>query len=373
MPANFTGSTGTLMHNYLTLLILIGICLSGCQSPVKESAKLEFESLQTLPEVSFFASYLSHDIEQQCRQFNQRAPSQQCIEDPLAPELYWSALKDTALFEQVHLSKDNQDYEILVSSAGFSQGEKTQVHKQQVVAEISVTWRNMELKQYQYKLPLLISNEENADLITKAEFARLLISQFMQQAHRDGLFSAKFIYAKLKASDYQHDLAVPEQISDFQFSRKHQFTDPLQGVMVRYLHPDFVGDVIDLYVYPIANASWSDAKLTITQELDKVTKEMRGVADSQQMAELKIDDMQELQWNIGDKSYQGYYLSANAQDALQQKIYASTYIFVLNDKYIKFTATFPANIATDFIKQAVPHIRVPQESPLMAQLRKRSS
>jgi hypothetical protein len=83
--------------------------------------------------------------------------------------------------------------------------------------------------------------------------------------------------------------------------------------------------------------------------------------------------MQELQWNIGDKSYKGYYLSADAEDAHEQKIYASTYIFVLNDKYIKFTATFPANIATDFIKQAVPYIKVPQESILMAELRKRAS
>jgi hypothetical protein len=361
------------MNRYCIPLILIGICLAGCQSAVKENAKIELRSDQPLPEVSFFASYLSDDVAQQCQLFNQRPSAQQCVEDPVNPELYWSALKDSALFEQVHLSKDNQDYEILISSAGFTRGDRGPAHKQKVVAEISVTWRNIELKQYKFELPLLISNDEKADLAANVEFAHLLVSRFLQQTRDDGLFSAEFIYAKLKASDYQHELTIPENISDFQFSQKHQFADPLQGVMVRYLHPLYVGDVIDLYVYPIVNASWSDAKLTIKQELDKVSGEMRGVADSQQMAALNIGDMQELQWNIGDKSYKGYYLSADAEDAHEQKIYASTYIFVLNDKYIKFTATFPANIATDFIKQAVPYIKVPQESILMAELRKRAS
>lgn len=361
------------MNRYYIPLILIGICLTACQATVKENTKIVLQTNQVLPEVSFFASYLSDDVAQQCQQFNQRPSIQKCVEDPLDPELYWSALKASAMFEQVHLSKDNQDYEILVSSAGFTRGDRNQAHKQKIVAEISVTWRNIELKQYKYELPLQISNDETADLAVKGEFAQLLVSRFMQQAQVDGLFSAEFIYAKLQASDYQHELSIPENISDFQFSQKHQFSDPLQGVMVRYLHPKYVGDVIDLYVYPIANASWSDAKLSIKQELDKVSGEMRSVANSQQMAALNIGDMQELQWNIADKNYKGYYLSADAEDAHEQKIYASTYIFVLNDKYVKFTTTFPANIATDFIKQAVPHIKVPQESILMAQLRKRSS
>lgn len=365
------------MHKICSLLILIGISLTGCQVTSKKSTSADFAPQALLPQVSFFASYLSEKLQQKCNQFNADSKIQHCIEDPVDPELYWSELNESGLFEQVHLSKDNNDYEILVSSASFSKdnkdGSRPYPQKQQIQAEISVTWRNIELRSYQYKLPLTIADPASSVRSLQLAFAKQLVSIFLQDAKNDRLFSAEFIYSKLNASDYQQDLSIPEHISDFRFYQKHQFSDPLQGIMVRYLHPSFIGDIIDLYVYPVADSNWTDHKQTIKHELDKVSNEMQFVASAQKMAGLNIGNMQELAWSVDGETYSGFYLSADAQDSTNQKIFASTYIFVLNDKYIKFTATFPAAIATEFIKQAIPFIQVPHESVLMAELRGRSS
>ena len=53
-----------------------------------------------------------------------------------------------------------------------------------------------------------------------------------------------------------------------------------------------------------------------------------------------------------------------------EALYATIYVFRLEDKFVKFSTTFPSRIGDPLVSEALTQLAVPGESALMKELRK---
>lgn len=361
-------------------IVTIAWMLIGCTSP--QSADVNSLSVTTqryqvidnterLPAISVYSTWLSEQEQARCEAFTQASEYQRCIEDPIDATLYYHALKRSHAFERTTLSSPGCDYDILIATAGYQfhqQATRTADNnlRQKITAEIQINWRGIELTTLSYQLDYLSQANEPTP---GQHFADKLMRHFIKDARQKRIFSADYLFTNLNASNYHEHLTVPDSISGFTIHQQQLFHDPLQGVMIRYLHPDYQDETLDLYVYPVAANDLSKTNQILHYEIDRERRDIGLIANAREISVNNLDATDSITWHTDSGTHIGMSLSVNALDNFQQTIYASTYVFVVKDKVVKFSTNLPAHIASRLVKEALPQLQVPDQSKLMAQLR----
>ncbi|WP_100656403.1 hypothetical protein [Alteromonas flava] len=317
-----------------------------------------------LPAVSVFSSYPSASTQQSCVP---ATDDMQCAEDYLAPHSFFTALTSTNAFSNTVASENGYDYEVLIANVLIpSHNTQTDTRFYTMVTEFDVTWRSIPLASYtfEYGLSALLNDEQ------KEQFSQRLSRAFIGKAKAEQVFSADYLFAHLNASDYLQDLQLPSEIATFTLDDLQLYHDPLRGAVARYTHPDYPKDVMDIFVYPVFDPQdHMSSKSDLTEELQKDIDDITLIAQSRAIEEIKISDIQAIDWNIDSNNFQGKYFDVAAVDDGGEPLFTTTYIFQSKDKIIKFSANFPDRVATEMVKRALPKINVPEPSALMRSLR----
>ncbi|MBT0585742.1 hypothetical protein [Alteromonas oceanisediminis] len=329
--------------------------------PYRVDAALDYTESK-LPPASIFSSYSSEKVLQPCAQQANGTRVSDCVEDFIEPSLFLEQIRADAIFSEAAASADGYDYEVLIANVLVKPNAT-------LVTEIDVTWRNIPLGHYIYQHDDV---SEQADANIKRSLAGDAIAQFMLDVQRDAIFTARHLFTVLNASDYPKDLKLPQAIGQFSLYDMQLYHDPLKGAVARYTNPQFEREVLDIFVYPIfsQHASTSlDAAQRLDNELARDISDIQVVANARNIDDIDIGRVRTIDWHIGNTVYQGAFFDVEAQDEQGEPLYTSTYLFESKDKFIKFSANFPARIADDMVKNALPQITVPDASQMMQTLR----
>ena len=177
------------------------------------------------------------------------------------------------------------------------------------------------------------------------------------------------------AADYENQLQYPQETEHFVVINKQVFDEPLLGIMLEYTNKQYTHDNIDLYVYPIANYSWSDTEETLKSEMQRVLDELDRAIEYGYYKDRGEETTEPFTFSAAGEEYSGLKSSFELTDNNEVKHFSNAYVFLEKDKYLKFRTTFnsidtvPWN-GDDAVKELLPVIEVPGESEYMAGLRK---
>ncbi len=298
--------------------------------------------------VSVFSTYPSSELVALCNE-----PESRCEEDSITPDEFVSALKATSYFTSLQPYAENNDYELLIANVG-------KVSTQ--FAEITLQWRGMEINSHIVKTSAQ-KQAESGNL----QHAETLIRQWEDNAVNKGIFTAEFLYRALEASNYQHDLAVPNSFGQFTKLDTQLFADPFSGAITRYTHHAYEDALVDVIVYPFTHKVTEDDRTLLNEQLDVDLAKASAVAKAQQLtltlsspaAPYKVK-------GIAD----GWRLGITAESEKAPTLYASTYVFRKHDKIIKIATTFPTDFSDPLVDELIQRVDVPKESLLMKRVRK---
>ncbi|WP_334031562.1 hypothetical protein [Alteromonas sp. P256] len=298
--------------------------------------------------VSVFSTYPSSELIALCNE-----PESRCEEDSITPDEFVSALKATSYLTSLQPYAENNDYELLIANVG-------KVSTQ--FAEITLQWRGMEINSHIVKTSAQKPAESG-----NFQYAETLIKQWEDNAVKKGIFTAEFLYRALEASNYQHDLAVPNSFGQFTKLDTQLFADPFSGAITRYTHPAYEDALVDVIVYPFTHKITEDDRTLLNEQLDVDLAKASAVAKAQQLtltlsspaAPYKVE-------GIAD----GWRLGITAESEKAPTLYASTYVFRKHDKIIKIATTFPTDFSDPLVNELIQRVDVPKESVLMKRVRK---
>jgi len=355
-------------------LSIIG--LAGCQQTAPLQTHIAKESTAAInTPVAVYSTYLSESAQARCTSVNQ----QQCTDDVISSEEFFSAINELAFLPQAEKSVHHTDYELLIGNQAtsvdvatwwqkglhsLSAGQYALPVETHYFTEVTLQWRGVELDTHLITTQSVAGNSETPDSQAKA-----ILSQWQAHALQSDVFGAPFLFSAMQASDYLNQMEVPSQIASFTLSDTQLYHDPFKGVISRYTHPEFDGALIDITVFPITSSlSAGNEKLlqsVLTQELD----DAGIIADARGMS-LSVDaPVTPFHFESGNTSYEGFMMAVSANSEASEQLFASTYVFRQHDKIIKLSTTFPPRVSDALIATAIPKIRVPAESVLMATLR----
>jgi hypothetical protein len=175
-------------------------------------------------------------------------------------------------------------------------------------------------------------------------------------------------------TDYQNQLIAPEVADQFILQEKRIFEEASLGVMLKYQNRDFPADKISVYVYPIRDINWDDQDATLQQELKMALLDIDGAIEA---GHYKSRDS-ELFYDVEIKSEQGKFSGKKATLTISLNndvlIYSDIYLFMAEDKYIKFRTSYDSRLSNqsmgdEVVQSILPLIVVPPESPYMKTLR----
>ncbi|NVK58215.1 MAG: hypothetical protein HWE26_21695 [Alteromonadaceae bacterium] len=347
---------------------LIAVGLTACAStqppPVVPTAN---ETLLSAPAetpfnlpVNVFSSYISDATAKQCKAA--QSTQAECKNDGIAANDFLTALEQLSLFAELSPSLSQYDYELLIAN------QITESHSPvgsvdaapQSYTEFSVEWRGMQLDSH-------LVHYEHSGQVTAQDVEQIIL-QWWQHAEKQHIFTTPYLYQAMGASDYTNQLILPESLNEFQLARQYLYPDPFKGVLARYLHPSFTEAVLDITIYPVLSVLNEHTSTRLSKELTDAISEARETAAARQM---NIDVKQHLTPfnNESAIAEQGLMSEMVAESESGESLYASIYVFQLEDKFVKISTTFPARVGDDLVRAALKEVRVPPESPLMKELR----
>lgn len=366
------------------LLVLAATCaLTGCQlsAPPFVGDELIAANQQTghkvRAPVAFFSTYPSNNASETCRIVNRQ--KQACEDDPISPQQFLDVLSEQDWFTAVLPSSSGSDYELLISnqSATVADGTpwqstisalslgtvSTPVYVRNFT-EVTVQWRGVEIDTRLLDITVPALTEQNAQ-----DIARTALTRWWQDVSDNDVFSARYLYSALDASNYFDNMQVPAHIGDFVKDDTQLYHDPFKGVISRYLHPQYENALLDISVYPILlPLSQSDDTL-LHSELQQDLSQAKDVATARDMT---LDDnggITSFSITGSDHIAEGKVMALTASSESDESLFASTYVFRQQDKIIKITTTFPRHVSDSLVQQAMPSIIVPAPSKLMAAIR----
>ncbi len=331
------------------------------------------EKAEVSAAVGVFSTYLSESAKIKCDAI--AAIDNICIEDAIDPKNFFNALLDSGAFPNAIAASEQTDYQILIANQATSLSEPNWWDKSVRAltdsapalanemlhfTEITVQWRGLEIDSQLIKTYVDISDDHRQPVV-----AAQVINQWKDAAFQKGLFSAPFLFKALQASDYLNDLHVPETISAFTRLDTQLFHDPFQGAITRYTHNDYEDALLDITVYPLTASLEGSTDTALIDVLKREHSDATIVAQARNLTLLVDQPIAEFSVS-GEK---GFLLAIHAENDASEPLYATTYVFRQQDKVIKVSTTFPPRIANPLVEQALPIIKVPAESPLMASLR----
>ena len=340
----------------LTLVMVItGALVSfGAFLPIAHAVVTTSAANNVSAPVSVFSTYPSSELVALCSE-----PKNSCEEDSITPDEFVTALKATSYLTSLQPYAENTDYELLIANVGKVSTE---------YAEITLQWRGMEINSH--IVTTTAKNETDSGEIEENSnlgIADRLIKQWEENAVNKGIFTADFLYRALDASNYEHDLAVPNSFGQFTKLDTQLFADPFSGAITRYTHPVYEDALVDVIVYPFTHQITEDDRTLLNEQLDADLAKASAVAKAQQLT---------LTLSSPAAPYQvkgfadGWRLGVKAESENAPTLYASTYVFRKHDKIIKIATTFPTDFSDPLVNELIQHVDVPKESMLMKRVRK---
>lgn len=171
-------------------------------------------------------------------------------------------------------------------------------------------------------------------------------------------------------SNYEEDLTLPKETENFILVDKQIFEEPELGVMVRYLDKVFHEDNITLYIYPVRSLEWDDHKSTLHNEMDLIFSDI-DVAVQQGIYKSRSEERRsDFLVSQNTASYEGVKASFTLTDKEGVFFYSDNFLFIAEDKYIKFRTSFDSRMnkeltGDEIVKELLPLIQVPEESVYM--------
>jgi hypothetical protein len=178
----------------------------------------------------------------------------------------------------------------------------------------------------------------------------------------------------LSPSDYEKKLVIPQETDDFILINREVFDEPSLGTMLRYENKNFPEDNITLYVYPIPTISWDNAEETINQELDYALEETDLAVKQGVYKSRGIESKSNFVFTHNTQVFNGVKSKFNLTDKTGVLHYSNTYLFILEDKFVKFRISVDSHLSKEtdtssIVKSLLPLIKVPVESEYMASIR----
>jgi len=354
-------------------IVLCSSAITGCttqQTQIDtEEAVASFNSpvsLAGITQFSYYPAYMSEEAINKCG-----SAQVTCVDDPIDQVTWHQALKKAMHPASLEDTGTASDYEILIAShkrqmpseladsgafyRWFSDKEEvlSSIH-----SEFTVQWRGFALDTYAISSAV----NENSDY---ERLAARLVARWLAHASTVGVFTRDFLYSALKASNYRDDLQLPKQLGEFYLEDMQLYPDPFLGAIARYRHPMFSEALFDISISPIMKQLQQVSFATFEQVLNEEFFRAQDIANQrkyQLVVDAPITPLNGINGN-------GAYFAVHAVDEFNEPLYAATYVFRQKDKLVKFTSTFPHQVALPIVEKALSEIKVPSESELMKELR----
>jgi hypothetical protein len=330
-------------------------------SPVNAADSVNVKSTQQTTDIfnntdiSIFAAHVTGELESSCKTNTEII----CKLNVLSQADLLASLYQADTSGKIISSLNGSEYELLIGSATI-----TGKAIQELRLEVSAQWRGIMLNDVQLSLVLENSVTNTTEKIATA--SNQLLSRWIDIASNKKLFSAEYLYQFLGASDYTNELKVPYKIGDFALSRQHLFNDPMKGMLTRYIHKDFALAVFDVYVYPLKTSH--SVAIQSQNELLLEQQDIRAISKALGKDALTMSDIYELESIAGLQDTRVFAFEAKLQTD-SEPLFATQYVYVKNDKVVKFSINAPARITNNLIAEAINAIAVPSESSFMKQVR----
>lgn len=306
--------------------------------------------------LSVFSTFPSEQLEMVCRESNiDLQPA--CTEDALPPDAFIGALQANVPFNAILPFEDNADYSLLIANLGQTFNNSPE---QMQLAEFTLQWRGIEIDSFTIV-------QEHTQNTSAQDVAVKLVDAWHKNVITNKIFTSPFLYHALNASDYENNLVVPERVGNFTRLDTQLYPDPFRGSITRYIHPTFEEALVDVTVYPILARLDSDTDALLNAALNEDWNRAGDVATAKN---LQLSQAAPASPYIVSETLKGWRLGLKAESELEPTIFATTYVFQLSDKYIKVATTFPADFSDPIIDELLAQIAVPDESPLMIEIRK---
>lgn len=322
--------------------------------------------------VSVFSTYPSEALLESCYS-QQKLPhsppidrdnTNLCFEDAISPDSFINVLSESGEFDNLLPYGEGSDYELLIANVGAAPHEHQQYATQ--FAEFTLQWRGIEIDSSLFDSSVDTrdgDNKENADI---GKETKRLISRWLQHVRQTGLFTSKYLFDALEASNYDAALQVPDTVGEFTKLDTQLFPDPFSGVITRYTHPNYEDALVDVTVFPfIGQLSITENEL-LPKQLESDLQRARATAERQKLTLSQISPASPYAVN---GELVGWKLGLSAASDNLPTIYATTYVFRQQDKIVKVSTTFPPDFSDNIVNQLIVKIQVPQESVMMKKVR----
>lgn len=171
-------------------------------------------------------------------------------------------------------------------------------------------------------------------------------------------------------NNYEVPAAYPKNTEQFVLQTRELHSDPMNGIGLRYQAKGNNREKLDVNIYPVGALSWVDNPNLLEEEANNILADMDYLIRQQQWQQ-RLDVLRE---PLTIHGQQGLCLHFKLQ---QDKyiLYKMVYLFVQQDKYIKFTqdSTDLSPNALLRSRAAVTHmlplIHAPPESPYAHRVR----
>jgi len=371
----------------IVILTAVLFVLSGCVSTTKTViAHYDTSINYHYPEVSIFYDNPSEQLTNKCQLFADGSTFNHCYVNEIDTPLYQRSFEDSKLFKNVLLADESTEYSITIATTNLDRETASElsmavlsgasllllpmINEQNINVEVSIFWKNIEIKQYNYQLAhtakLSLFNKQKA---ADQSFANSVVSHIISDIQKDNVLTVSFLTAFLESSDYEKDLITPQKISNFESVEQFLYNNPLLGTVITYANPEFHSDKIDLYVYPIRHVKLDNQAALLARESQNIKTEFDAIAKQLEWTNINFSTIKPLEITGNDYAIKGIYFEGDYQPKLGEKSFTSVYLFKLKDKFVKFRTSFPERYITKYIKEIIPQITVPDESIFMKKLR----
>ena len=330
----------------LSFSVILSLSVSAQDIPVSGEININ---------LAVFSTYPSEQLSATCESTGTQ-PS--CIEDSISAESFVAVLSQNNWFTNIIPFNEGADYELLIANLA-SKAVNSSAPIEQHFTEFTVQWRGIEIDTV--IIPTAIDS-----VLNNSEKASIPLARWYADAIKRGVFSAPYLYTALNASDYQNQLQVPETLGEFKRLDTQLYPDPFKGAITRYVHPFYEDALVDVTVYPILAKLEKNTDSILHQQLSADWNKADEVAHARN---LTLTQPVPVSPFVANSYNSGWMLGLKAESSSDAAIFATTYVFKRNDKIVKVATTFPSDLSNPLAMELMSQITVPDESPLMQQIR----
>ena len=133
--------------------------------------------------------------------------------------------------------------------------------------------------------------------------------------------------------------------------------------------------MITVYVYPIAATDWENQQQTLDNHMNLVMEEVQHAVELGKYSRVGEATRTDFNFEYDGKEFRGLKSTFNAWlKEGDTQLDSNAYLFISEDKFIKFRTSFDSLLTPDWngdeiVKEILPELIVPPESPYMKNLR----